>query len=70
MKIGIVDSEEVCQRIQHNINHLESQAEKWHMEFISDKSDHFERSNIRQKFIVNDRTLKTIYIQRDFGVHV
>ncbi|PLS49478.1 hypothetical protein CYV29_15670, partial [Carnobacterium maltaromaticum] len=69
---GVADSEGDCQRIQQNIDRLESWAEKWQMEFNQGKCEvmHFGRSNSRVNYTVNGKVLGKIDVQRDLGVQV
>ena len=67
---GVVDSEEDCQRIQQDINRLETWTEKWQMEFNPDKSEimHFGRMHVG----ILQQTTEPLSIdrQRDLGIHV
>ena len=69
---GFADSDEDHQRIQQDIDRLETWAERWQMEFNPDKCEvmHFGRCNTDRKYTVNGRTLKSIDRQRDLGVQV
>jgi len=69
---GIGDSDEDRQRIQQDIDRLETWAERWLMEFNPDKCEvmHFGRSNAGRIYTVNGRTLKSIDRQTDLGVQV
>ena len=69
---GFADSDEDHQRIQQDIDQLETWAERWQMEFNPDKCEvmHFGRSNTDGKYTVNGRTLKSIDRQRDLGVQI
>ena len=60
------------QRIQQDIDQLETWAERWQMEFNPDKCEvmHFGRSHTDRKYTVNGRTLKSIDRERDLGVQV
>ena len=52
---GFADSDEDHQRIQQDIDRLETWAERWQMEFNPDKCEvmHFGRSNTDRKYTVN-----------------
>ena len=69
---GFADNDEDHQRIQQDVDQLETWAERWQMEFNPDKCEvmHFGRSNTDRKYTVNGRTLKSIDRQRDLGVQV
>ena len=56
---GIADSDGDRQRIQQDIDQLETWAERWQMKFNPDKCEvmHFGRSNTDRKYTVNGRTL-------------
>ena len=57
---GFANSDEDHQRIEQDIDQLETWAERWQMEFNPDKYEvmHFGRSNTDRKYTVNGRTLK------------
>ena len=67
-----MDNDEDRQRIQQDIDQLETWVERWQMEFNPDKCEvmHFGRSNKDRKYTVNGRTIKSIDRQRDLGVQV
>ena len=67
-----MDSEKDCQRIQKDIDRLETRAENWQMEFNPDKCEimHFGSSNACRNETVNGRTLRNIDRQRDLSIHV
>ena len=68
----VADSEEDCQRIQQDVDRLETWVEKWQMEFNQDKCEamHLGRSNACRNYTVNGRILRSIDRQRDLGSHV
>ena len=69
---GFADSDEDHQRIQQDIDRLETWTERWQMEFNPNKCEvmHFGRSNTDRTYTLNGRTLRSIDRQRDLGVQV
>ena len=69
---GVSDSARDCQKIQQDIDRLETWAQKWQMAFNPDKREvmHFGGSNLGVNYIVNGRTFRNINIQRDLGVQL
>ncbi|XP_059843914.1 P-selectin glycoprotein ligand 1 isoform X2 [Hypanus sabinus] len=69
---GVVDSEEGFQSLQRDLDQLEKWAEKWQMEFNTDKCEvlHFGRTNQGRTYKVNGRTLRSAVEQRDLGIQI
>ena len=69
---GVVDSLEGCQKLQRDIDRMQDWAEKWQMDFNSDKCVvvHFGRSNGMKEYNIKGKTLSTVEDQKDLGVRV
>ena len=59
---GVADSAGDCQRIQQDIDRLETWAQKWQMELNLDKCEvmHFGGSNLGVNYTLNSRPLGTL----------
>eukprot|EP00061_Rhincodon_typus_P003342 g19860.t1 len=69
---GVADSEQDRQRVQQDIDQLEAWSEKWQMEFNPKKCEvmQFGRSSTGGNHTVNDRSIRSIDMQRNLCVQV
>ncbi|MBB6707133.1 reverse transcriptase family protein [Proteus mirabilis] len=69
---GVVDSEEGYLRLQQDLDQMGQWAEKWQMEFNSDKCEvlHFGKANLSRTYTLNGKVLGSVAEQRDLGVQV
>ena len=67
---GVVDSEEGFLRLQQDLDQMGQWAEKWQMEFNSDKCEvlHFGKANLSRTYTLNGKVLGSVAEQRDLGV--